>query len=242
MPVLPMLALALGPTLLRIARARWLHATAFALTLVAGMALVGAGWWALQGRWASMNTMVTERELADGGRWLWFMLIAMGGLFMLSALVFRPHRGLQALLAGSAAFWILWGVWASPLLNDASSATGVMRRAGQIAGPDAQIGLVAWKEQNLLMADRKVANFGFKKPWEKQFTAAARWQAEAPGERWIFALADAVTPCVDSTRATVAGYANRRQWLMFRADAVVPGCVPKIAPTSDRWDSGQEPD
>jgi hypothetical protein len=64
-----------------------------------------------------------------------------------------------------------------------------------------------------------------------------RWPAEAPGERWIFALRDAVESCVDADKAQVAGYANRRLWWIFRADAVRPGCVPQIDPRAERWDS-----
>lgn len=228
MPMLPILALALGPTIERIARACWLRVTAFAVTVVMGLAFIVGGWWALQGQWASMNAMVVERELALGGRWLWFMFMAMGLLFLLSALMFRMQRGIHALLGGTACFWLVWGLWASPLLNDSNSAVGVMRRAGQIAGPTAQIGMVGWKEQNLLMADRPVKDFGFKKPTELQFGEAVAWQAQAPGERWIFGLREAVKACVDRTKVTVAGYANRRQWWMFRADAVVPHCIPRF--------------
>jgi len=32
--------------------------------------------------------------------------------------------------------------------------------------------------------------------------------------------------CVDRHRATYVGHANRREWWMFKADAVVPGCTP----------------
>ncbi len=239
MPVLPMLALALAPTLERIAGARWLRHTAFACTLLFGMALVGGGIWALQGHWTSMNTMVAERELAQGGRGLWWMVITLGAVFAASAIAFRPRRGLHALLVGTAGFWIVWGFWASPLLNDSNSAAGVMRRAGQIAGPDAQIGMVAWKEQNLLMADRPMKDFGFLKPWPQQFIDATRWQSDAPGQRWIFGLREAVKPCVDRSKVIIAGYANRRQWWMFRADAVVPNCVPKIAGPDDNADAAE---
>ena len=233
MPMLPILALALGPTLERIVGARWLRLATFGATLALGLTLLGAGWWALQGRWASMNAMVLERELAQGGRWLWFMFMVMGALFLLCALLFRPRRGLHALLAGTASFWIVWGLWASPLLNDANSAVGVMRKAGQIAGPTGQIGMVGWKEQNLLMADRPVSDFGFKKPTDMQFTEAVAWQAQAPATRWIFGLREAVKACVDRNKVTVAGYSNRRQWWMFRSDAVIPNCVPKFEETDE---------
>jgi 4-amino-4-deoxy-L-arabinose transferase-like glycosyltransferase len=233
MPMLPMLALALGPTLERIADSRWLRLAGFAATVVLGVGFLGAGAWALHGSWAGMNTMVVERELAQGGRWLWFMFMAMGALFLLCALLFRPRRGVFALLGGSAAFWLVWGLWASPLLNDGNSAAGVMRQAGTIAGPQAQIGMVGWKEQNLLMADRPMKDFGFRRPTDQQFTEAVAWQAQAPDVRWIFGLREAVKACVDRGKVTVAGYSNRRQWWMFRSDAVVPNCVPKFDDSED---------
>jgi hypothetical protein len=53
------------------------------------------------------------------------------------------------------------------------------------------------------------------------------WQAQAPGSRWIFSLQDAMGGCVDRARAHQVGHSNRRQWWLFRADAVVPGCTPR---------------
>lgn len=240
MPILPLLALALAPTLEASMARAWLRVASWLAALAAGAALLGAGLWGLRGHWPSMQEQIVERGLADGGRWLWWMLVAMGAVFLLAVLVLRPRRGLYALLAGMAGFWLIWGVWASWLFNDANSARGVMRRAGEIAGPKAEIALVAWKEQNLLMADRKVVTFGFKKRWESQYEQALAWQAQAPQDRWIFALREAVAPCVDPAKAEVVGFANRRQWWIFRADAVQAGCVPQIAPNEERWDNSEE--
>ena len=39
---------------------------------------------------------------------------------------------------------------------------------GQRIGPDAELGLVAWREQNLLMADRPAQTFGFKVDFTEQ--------------------------------------------------------------------------
>lgn len=237
MPILPMLALALAPTLQASVQARWMRLMAWFAAVLAGLVLTGGGIWALQGHWISMQLQISERGLADGGRSLWWMGISMGAVFLLAAMVFRPRRGLHALLSGLAGFWIIWGVWAATLFNDSNSAVGVMRRAGEIAGAQAQIGLVAWKEQNLLMADRPVTTFGFKRRWESQYAQAVQWQSEAPGQRWIFALRDAVGVCVDPDKAQVVGYANRRLWWIFQADAVRPDCVPQIDPAAERWDS-----
>ncbi len=237
MPVLPMLALALAPSLQASVAARWMRVTAWLVAMAAGVALLAGGSWALQGHWSRMQEQIAERGLADGGRSLWWMGISMGAVFLVAALAMRPRRGVHALVIGIAGFWILWGTWASVLLNDSNSALGVMRNAGAIAGPRAELGLVAWKEQNLFMADRPVTTFGFKRAWPLQYAAAVQWQAQAPAQRWIFALADAVQSCVDQDKVHVAGYANRRLWWMFRADAVRPDCVLRIDPKAERWDS-----
>ena len=83
------------------------------------------------------------------------------------------------------------------------------------------------------MADRPMKDFGFRKPTELQFGEAVAWQAQAPQTRWLFGLREAVRACVQRDKVTVVGYANRRQWWMFRADAVVPGCVPKFEEAED---------
>ena len=242
MPVLPMLALALAPTLARSLAQRWVRGAAWLAALAAGLVLLAGGIWALQGHWTSMAQQLLERGQTDGGRSLWWMGITMGAVFLLAAGLWRPRRGVHALLAGLAGFWILWGLWASLLFNDSNSAAGVMRRAGAVAGPQGQIALVAWKEQNLLMADRAVTTFGFQRRWEAQFADAVAWQAQAPGQRWIFALQAAVQPCVDMARVQDLGHANRRRWIMFRADAVVAGCVPRLAPGQERWDGSNDPE
>lgn len=224
LPLLPMLAVALGPTLERIADARWLHRTALAATVLLGVAFVGAGSWALQGRWQRMNEVMLERGLGEELKALWLWVTAAGAVFLLCALLLRARRGLQALLAGLAGFWILWGLGVSPLLNASVTSADVMRQADRIAGPGGEIVLVAWKEQNLLMSPRPLKDFGFRNPPAEQFERAVAWMNEAPAQRWMFARHVRVQACVDAGKVTIAGRSNRLQWWMFRADAVTPGC------------------
>lgn len=225
LPMLPMLALALGPTLLRIIDAPWLRRSALASAVLMGAAFAGVGLWAQQGHWTRMNTLMVERGLEARAGELWLIVIAIGAVFIASALAFRARRGVHALLAGLAGLWLLWGLWAQPLVNDAVSSADVMRRADQIAGPAGEIALVGWKEQNLLMSPRPLVDFGFRNPRAEQFAKAARWQAEAPARRWIFARQVAVEACVDRSKVSIVGHSNRLQWWMFRADAVQPGCL-----------------
>ena len=230
MPVLPMIALAMAPTLLDIADARWLRNSAFAIALVGGLVIATAGACALLGHSAAADDFLVRRELEGLGHMIWGMVLAIGVAFVAAATWFRPRRGVHALLAGICALWLICSLWAYPLLNDSSSSAGVMRRARELAGPDAEIGLVAWKEQNLLMATGPVRDFGFTQPWDTQYADAVRWQAQAPGQRRIFILDDAMGDCIDKAEATRVGHANRRDWWLFGADAVRPGCVPATGP------------
>jgi 4-amino-4-deoxy-L-arabinose transferase-like glycosyltransferase len=237
MPVLPMIALALAPFLEDILDKAWLRISAFAIAVIAGLVFIGGGVWALRGAPAAVD-LVQRRGLSDGGSALWWMVLTIGIAMLLSAAWFRPRRGVHALLAGTAALWVVWSLWAYPVLNDSSSSAGIMRKAGQLIGSDGELALVGWREQNLLMADRPVREFGFRVPADKQFVRATQWRAESPEHRWIFSLDRAMGECVDLSRATRVGQANRRDWWLFRADAVKPGCVPVIVPEDASKDTG----
>ena len=115
--------------------------------------------------------------------------------------------------------WVGVSLIGYPLLNDASSARGLMQRAGARIGPDAELGLVAWKEQNLLMADRPAKTFGFLRPANEQLRDAQDWQARAPGVRWLLVERAAVSACVDWSRAENLGISNRREWWLVPATA-----------------------
>ena len=240
MPVLPMLALSLAPYLVEAADARWLRRLAFGIALVAGLVLAGVGAWALSGHSAAADAWLQRKDLGDLGHYVWGMFLAMGAGFVVAALWFRARRGVNALLAGIGALWLVWSLWAYPLLNDSSSAAGVMRRARELAGADSEIGLVAWKEQNLLMAQGPVHDFGFRQPWNRQYADAVHWLAEAPARRRIFILEQAIDgagACLDHAKVTRVGNANRREWYLFGADALVPGCVPSATPAGTDEDT-----
>ncbi|MGA7298399.1 MAG: dolichyl-phosphate-mannose--protein mannosyltransferase, partial [Rhodanobacteraceae bacterium] len=113
-----------------------------------------------------------------------------------------------------------------PMLNGDRSASDVMRDARATAGPGVTLGLVAWKEQNLLQARGPVTEFGFLKPWPQQFAQATAWLQADPQQRRLFILEQAMGDCVTRERATHLGRANRRQWWLVPAAAVVPDCVP----------------
>jgi 4-amino-4-deoxy-L-arabinose transferase-like glycosyltransferase len=224
LPMLPMLALAMAPTLERVAQARWLHRSAWWLAMSIGGALLAGGLQVRRGRWPRVSQIMLERGLDAALPSIALTVAVVGALFLLAAALWRPRRGAQALLTGLAALWLAFGLVLAPLANDAVSAHTVMQRAGQIAGPNEEIALVAWREQHLLMAPRPMRDFGFRQPDDVQLARGLAWASEAPDRRWIFADARRVRDCVFVERAQEAGHANRRLMWMLRADAIKPGC------------------
>ncbi len=239
LPMLPMLAVALAPTLLRIEQAAWLRRTALALTVGLGLWLTGLAAWALSGRWPTLQATMLERGLhADELQPIFLWVAAAGALCLLAAAVGRVRRGGHALVAALGLFWIVWGVGVAPLANHSVTSRELMLAVDRIAGPQGEVGMVAWKEQNLLMSPRPLTDFGFRAPPAVQFERALVWLREAPAQRWIFARHDEVQACLDETRVTLAGYANRWRWSMFQLDAVKPGCRLPLPPGAAPDDEG----
>ena len=220
MPALPMACLLLAPLLPGLLRKRGAQWLAFAFGVGLALAALGGAIAMHTGKSGFARQLVAERGLslaqAQAGAWL---LLAIAAWAFGCLLWFGRRRAPLALAWLLAGLWVLYGVAAYPLLNDSSSARGLMVQAGQRLGPDAELGLVAWKEQNLLMADRPAATFGFVTPWKEQFARGLRWQAQAPQRRWLMVQDAALPACVDRARAEPVGLANRRAWWLVPSNA-----------------------
>ncbi|ODT96953.1 MAG: dolichyl-phosphate-mannose--protein mannosyltransferase [Rhodanobacter sp. SCN 67-45] len=228
LPALPMVALALAPLLPGLLRRRGVRIAVFALTVLLAGTLAAASALAIHRHpaWA----LKIEQSLDPR---IWWMLLAIGVAGLAIAALTRVRRAPLGWLLFAGVLWSVYGVWGYPLLNGDRSARDVMVEARAIAGPQATIGLLAWKEQNLLMAQGPVTEFGFRKPWPRQYAEAIAWLEGDPAQRWIFSLDEAMGACVDRARAIQVGHANRREWWMFRRDAVIPGCIPRTAGDDD---------
>ncbi len=230
LPALPMACLALGPLLPGIVRrrgAQWLL-VAF-MGLFALLAIGGAATMLLAAP-KFETKLLFERGLSVGqahaGAWL---VLAIGGCALASLLWFGRRRAAAGVVAMLAATWVLYGLVAHPLLTDSSSAKALMDDVGRRIGPGAQLGLVGWREQNLLMADRPAETFGFKAPVAEQMQRGIAWQRQAPGTRWLLVQETALPHCARMSDAQALGGANRREWWLLPASATAP-CAIRPAP------------
>jgi len=222
LPMLPMVAVAAAPYLEDIARSPRFRALLAIFVAVIAFVLLAGGVVALARDPGFEVRIEAERGLPPMADALWWLLAVTGTAMLLALLVWR-RSGLK----GSAVALVLLVValfsGTAVLLDDENSAREVMRRARAMAG-DAEIGLVAWKEQNLLQTQGPVIEFGFRRPADAQLRAGIAWMRERPQSRRLFVLDEAMDACVLRDRARRVGTANRRDWYVLGVDAIAPAC------------------
>lgn len=225
LPALPALCIAAAPLLPALLRRRGVRLALLAWLAVLALATLAIGlqaWFAPPG-WlleVAARRNLDMDALARVGRWL----TALGAVVAGCTLVLGRRRiGLATVLA-TAALWTVHGLGLMPAVDADSSGRAIMREAGRRIGPGAELGLLGWREQHLLQADRDVVEFGFHRPWDAQWRDARDWLAQAPDRRWLFVLEDALGPCVDRDRAQPLGVSSRRSWWLVPASAVRGDC------------------
>ena len=198
--------------------------------LALGLAFTGLGIAALFGRAGFAESLVNERGLGAEARWLWWMLAVCGGICLLAGMWARTRRVLTASAISLAALWIGYGLVAHPVLDASSSARNLMQQAFVQAGPGTEIGMVAWKEQNLLQARGRVTEFGFRQPDAVQLARGMAWMRQSPQTRLLLVHENKELACIayGGPGTLALDRANRRSWWLVNVDAVT-GC-PDSAP------------
>ena len=229
LPALPMFCLALAPLLPGLLKKRAVQRLAFGFGTVLGGVLLLAGAWALLGEPKFALRLAQARGFGPDFTAPWWMLLCLGATMLALLAGFGQRRGVAGLMAALFALWCALGLWAQPMLNPSSSASALMQRTAQALGPDTELGLVGWTEQNLLQADRAATTFGFRRPLVEQRADAIAWLRQAPQRRRVMILEEGLRDCIDADAATPLGAANRRQWWLFGAEALAPVCGSTLA-------------
>lgn len=235
-PVLPALCVAAAPMLPALLERRGVQRTLLGYAAVFATVLLALGVSGLSGHGAWAHKLAAQRDLgAVSLKYLLLWLAGGGAIGLLLAGWGRLRRSATVVVLFTSVLWIVYGLGIAPALDASSSSRKLMERVAKHIGPGAQLGLIAWREQNLLQATGPVVEFGFKQPWRQQWAAAALWASQDARHRWIFVLAEAVSPCVDRAYVVPIGTANRRQWVLVPAAALDERCTtPPLADESIR--------
>lgn len=207
-PLLPGLLRRSGPRLLLLG---FIMALAFAL-FMAGLAMLFTDP-GFEKRFLLTRGMSTSSE---GMAWL---VLAMALPAALGAITAMSGRVVAGTMAGLGGMWIAFGIGGAVVLNDANSSRGLMETVARQIGPDAQLGLVGWREQQLLMSQSPTTEFGFTRPEKEQLESALAWQAQAPEDRWLLIVGSAIPQGFRDGEPFAVGIANRRTWWLLPARA-----------------------
>ena len=230
LPALPAFALAAAPYLHGISERRGFRRALLAFVLALGLIFTGLGIAALSGQAGFAEALVSERGLGAEVRWLWWMLVVCGGISLVLGMWARTRQVLTATAISLGVFWIGYGLVAYPVLDASSSARNLMQQAFVQAGPGTEIGMVAWKEQNLLQARGNVTEFGFRQPDTVQLARGMAWMQESPQTRLLLVHKNKELACIDyGGPGTLAlDKANRRSWWLVNIEALA-GCAESAA-------------
>lgn len=240
LPALPAVALAAAPYLDGWLQRRGAQRALQVFTWVLGGLLLVLGLAALGGRLPAAEKFAIARGLGDSAHALWWMLVVAGGIGLLAALLWRGARAHWAVGVLLLALWSGFGLVAHPVLDASSSARGIMLAARQQAGPQTVIGLVAWREQNLLQAPGPTTEFGFRAAPELQLQRALAWIDHDSANKRMFIgwYEDQPRPpgfaCLQLQGAGAhrLGVANRRQWWLLD-HAALRDCPRAAAPAAE---------
>lgn len=231
-PALPILCVAAAPLLPGLLRRRAVRATLFGWLLLFSAVFVALGASALLGGHDWAERIATDRAIDAGDMHAflaWALALGLAGLAL--AAWARLRRIALALVLFTGMLWTVFDLGLEPALDRSSSARTLMTEVARRIGPDAELGLLAWKEQQMLRADRPVVDFGYRQPWHRQWQEAATWLAAAPRTRWLLLPEAALGPCVDRSQVRTVGRANRSEWWVVPGTAVPGGCI--VPPLTD---------
>lgn len=131
----------------------------------------------------------------------------------------RSHQSHLGYLAVYGAMWAFIGLTLWPALNPVRSPARMMAELRETTGPEAVIGLVAWKEQILLQAQGPVKAFGFMKSPEEQMAEAFEWlhDVHATEPRYVLLNAEFGKGPFEPHEVVYEKTLHRRPWLLFKA-------------------------
>ncbi|MHC5067386.1 MAG: ArnT family glycosyltransferase [Planctomycetota bacterium] len=148
----------------------------------------------------------------------WATLTTLAGVALLTAWLLRRRPALIAAGGVIASVWIVAGWGLLPQINPLKSAAPLMNALETHLQPDDQVGIVAWKEQLVLHAQRPVITFGYERSGsDEEWADACAWLRAAPARHLLLTAPDAKRRLGADHTGTEVGRRSRRVWLLIDA-------------------------
>ncbi|MBS1270001.1 MAG: Undecaprenyl phosphate-alpha-4-amino-4-deoxy-L-arabinose arabinosyl transferase [Gammaproteobacteria bacterium] len=226
LPALPMLAVCAGPFLLEIVNKQSVRVVALGVLAAVVALLVGALAWIEVWDPSWLAEGLNDYDLEDEVTWLVLVLAAAAVCCFGAAWRFHAVTGLAAWLVG---FWLVLGMVGYPLLNDARTPISVMRGVEQAVGAG-KLGLVGWKEQHILFANRPVVHFGYRRQNRKgELHDGLAWLLkENKDKRYLLVTDKHPLTCIDLSKAVNMGYRHRQSWYLVVPRDVEGSCRSRL--------------
>jgi 4-amino-4-deoxy-L-arabinose transferase-like glycosyltransferase len=230
LPALPAFAMAAGPWLPELLRARGPGRVAFGLATLLTVVAAAA---------AVVLVVRPDREAhlvqVYGLEPILPLAVLACACAVALAVGVRLRQGWIAYGGVLACVLVFTGTVVYPGLNGVRSAREFTARVEQATTGIRELGLVQPKEQYLLQIRRPVYNFGHARWRAKDAEAAdaARWLAADPA-RALVVDKRLLKPCFASTKVVDLGRSNRRHWVLVTGTPD-PGCVQAGDPSAVRY-------
>ena len=138
--------MAAAPLLHGLLRRIAVRRTLFVYLLVLGLAFTGLAVSALTGSSEWAHKLAAQRGIGEQTLTTFVLWLLALGITVLGILAWaRLRRAGLAVVLSTSALWFVYGIGLAPTQDADSSARGLMQRVGQAIGPDAQLGMVAWR-------------------------------------------------------------------------------------------------
>jgi 4-amino-4-deoxy-L-arabinose transferase-like glycosyltransferase len=135
----------------------------------------------------------------------------------------RKRALFEQLALASVLTWLFVSFWLWPILNPLRTPRAIMQELERRLAPEAEVGMLEFKEQFLLFADRPLVHFSYLAPLPRQEWNAWRWMRADPTR--VLLLPDGLAlRCFDLAKKRVLGEAHRRNWVLLDASSARESC------------------
>ena len=227
LPALPALIMAAAPHLPQLFARRSVQR----LSLVLALLLLGPGVLVAAGALLGVGVV---KELIDGSTlvslWPVYAFAIAGTIAWVLALRLRPLLAWPLVLV---CLTVTWGLGIAPQINGERSASNFVRQMLAQVPRDAELGLLAYREQYLLYLDREVVNFGHARWREGDAEAfdAARWLAGGD-KRVLLVSENYLERCFAANPRQLVGESSDEQWFLVEgmpaSDCIARGNPSKV--------------